>query len=87
VVETFLDGLDTRIGRTCGQCLEQYGAGEPYLPLLDAIGRLCRDPTQPGALAALQRSAPTWVAALPGLTTALARATAAPSRTRMLLSY
>ena len=29
-----------RVGR--GQCLEQYGTGEAYLPVLEAIGRLCR---------------------------------------------
>lgn len=26
-----------------GQCVEQYGAGEPYLPVLEALGRLCQD--------------------------------------------
>jgi DNA-binding winged helix-turn-helix (wHTH) protein len=25
-----------------GQCLEQCGRGEPYLPVLEALGRLCR---------------------------------------------
>lgn len=32
----FLDslGASTRIG--CGQCVEQYGAGEPYMPVLEA---------------------------------------------------
>ena len=30
-----------RIGR--GQCLEQYGTSEAYLPVLEAIGRLCRE--------------------------------------------
>jgi len=29
------------IGR--GQCIEHYGAGEAYLPLLKAFGRLCRE--------------------------------------------
>ena len=33
-----------RIGR--GQCLEQYGTGEAYLPVLEAIGRLCREQPQ-----------------------------------------
>src|SRR6185503_5292833 len=33
-----------RVGR--GQCLEQYGTGEAYLPLLEAIGRLCRNEQQ-----------------------------------------
>ena len=31
-----------RVGR--GQCIEQYGAGEAYLPILEALGRLGRDP-------------------------------------------
>ena len=26
-----------------GQCLEQYGEGEAYLPVLEALGRLARD--------------------------------------------
>jgi predicted ATPase len=37
VVEAFFDGLDPAILRTRGQCREQYGAGEPFLPLLDAL--------------------------------------------------
>ena len=28
-----------------GQCVEQYGAGEPYLPLLDALGNCVAVPT------------------------------------------
>src|SRR5262249_39107584 len=31
-----------RIAR--GQCAEHYGEGEPYLPLLEALGQLCRGP-------------------------------------------
>jgi predicted ATPase len=27
-----------------GQCIESYGPGEPYLPVLEALGRLCREP-------------------------------------------
>ncbi|HEV8718818.1 MAG TPA: winged helix-turn-helix domain-containing protein, partial [Candidatus Binatia bacterium] len=27
-----------------GQCIEHYGAGEAYLPILAAVGRLCRAP-------------------------------------------
>ena len=34
------DGWEGWIGRR--QCIEQYGAGEAYLPLLDACGRLGR---------------------------------------------
>lgn len=43
VVEAFLASLGNaeapRIAR--GQCIEYHGAGEAYLPVLDALGRLC----------------------------------------------
>ena len=52
---------------TSGQCVEQYGAGEPYLPLLEATTNLCRGPAGEQCLAALRRYAPTWLAHLPGL--------------------
>ena len=45
-----LDG-SIRIGR--GQCLEQYGTSEAYLPVLEAIGRLCRE----------DQGSPTWSSA------------------------
>jgi hypothetical protein len=31
----------SRVGR--GQCIQHYGAGEAYLPILEALGRLGRD--------------------------------------------
>ena len=54
-----------RIGR--GQCVEHYGAGEAYLPVLEAFGRLCRQPGGDRALQILTRYAPTWVAQMPSL--------------------
>jgi predicted ATPase len=50
-----------------GQCIEQYGVGEPYLPVLEALGRLCR--TQNGRLmkTGLAQYAPTWLAQMPAL--------------------
>jgi DNA-binding winged helix-turn-helix (wHTH) protein/Tfp pilus assembly protein PilF len=51
-----------------GQCVEQYGAGEPYLPVLEALTALCR---RDKALAELIRSvAPTWLLQLPWLASA-----------------
>jgi DNA-binding winged helix-turn-helix (wHTH) protein len=42
--QAFLDFVaeegTARVGR--GQCIEQYGAGEPYMPVLEALGRLGR---------------------------------------------
>jgi DNA-binding winged helix-turn-helix (wHTH) protein len=51
-----------------GQCVEQYGAAEPYLPVLEALTALCR---RDAALAELIRTvAPTWLLQLPWLSTA-----------------
>ncbi|MDM0002642.1 AAA family ATPase [Variovorax sp. J22P240] len=56
-----------------GQCVEQHGAGEPYLPLLEALGTLCR---ADAALSALLRSvAPTWLMQLPWLSNEAERET------------
>ena len=51
-----------------GQCVEHYGSGEPYLPVLEALAELCRsDSTCPALLRAV---APTWLLQLPWLSTA-----------------
>ena len=50
-----------------GQCIEQYGAGEPYLPVLDALGRLCRGPLGASLLPILRQHAPMWLLQLPAL--------------------
>src|SRR5262252_6591946 len=50
-----------------GQCAEHYGAGESYLPVLEALGQLSRGPAGPALLAALRRYAPMWLVQLPGL--------------------
>ena len=69
LVDRFLDQVRTsepvRIGQ--GQCVEQYGSGEAYLPLLEALGQLCREPGGEQVLAVLHRHAPTWLAQMPGL--------------------
>jgi DNA-binding winged helix-turn-helix (wHTH) protein len=50
-----------------GQCVEQYGAGEPYLPVLEALGRLCRGAEGAPFLACLRQYAPSWMAQMPAL--------------------
>ena len=55
-----------------GQCVEQYGAGEPYLPVLEAVSELCRRDS--GAAAMLRAVAPTWLMQLPWLSTTDERA-------------
>ena len=58
-------GSPVRIAR--GQCVEQYGEGEPYLPVLEALGQLSGGPSHQEVLAALRRYAPLWLVQLPGL--------------------
>jgi hypothetical protein len=41
------------IGR--GQCVEQYGAGEAYLPLLEALSQLCHGPAAETVIAHLRQ--------------------------------
>lgn len=50
-----------------GQCVEQFGAGEPYLPLLEALDALTRH--EPECAALLRQVAPTWLVQLPWLVT------------------
>jgi DNA-binding winged helix-turn-helix (wHTH) protein/predicted ATPase len=69
LVEAFLARIapteTLRIGR--GQCIEQYGTGETYLPLLEALGRLGRAPGGDEVVRVLKRHAPTWLVQLPSL--------------------
>ncbi len=70
LVEAFLDEAAARnnIWTARGQCLEQYGAGEPYLPVLDALSRLCREPGRARVVELLHKHAPTWLAQMPWIT-------------------
>jgi hypothetical protein len=52
-----------RLGR--GQCLDHHGAGEAYLPVLEALGQLCRGPQGAPLVAQLAQYAPTWLLQMP----------------------
>ena len=52
-----------RLGR--GQCLHHHGAGEAYLPVLEALGQLCRGPQGAALVAQLAQYAPTWLLQMP----------------------
>ncbi len=52
-----------------GQCVEQYGAGEPYMPVLEALSRLGQEPGGARVIELLNRFAPTWLAQMPALQT------------------
>jgi DNA-binding winged helix-turn-helix (wHTH) protein/predicted ATPase len=53
-----------------GQCLEQYGAGEAYLPVLDGFSRLARGPDGERIVALLRQHAPEWLIEFPALLSA-----------------
>jgi DNA-binding winged helix-turn-helix (wHTH) protein/predicted ATPase len=62
-----IGGLE-RICIARGQCLEHYGAGEPFLPVLEGFSRLIRQRSSVTEL--LRRHAPTWLAQMPGVISA-----------------
>src|SRR5215470_1812008 len=74
VVEAFVNQASTvnnlLIAR--GQCLEQYGAGEAYLPVFDSFSGLAKEY---GSLIVetLRQHAPSWLAQMPTLATAADR--------------
>ncbi|HSX83545.1 MAG TPA: AAA family ATPase, partial [Candidatus Saccharimonadia bacterium] len=72
-----------------GQCIEQYGAGEAYLPLLEALGQMGRTPDGPQLVTLLHQQAPSWLLQLPALLSppeyeALQRYAGGTTRERML---
>ena len=75
------------IGR--GQCIEHFGAGEAYLPVLAALGQLGQESGGERLVALLDRYAPTWLIQMPALLSpthldALQRKTLGATRERML---
>lgn len=90
---TLIDGFIAGLGPALvarGQCIEQYGAGEPYLPVFEALAGMCRaDATLVPMLRAI---APTWLLQLPWLTgeaerDSLRRELAGSSPDRMLREF
>jgi len=72
-----------------GQCIEQHGAGEAFLPVLDALGRLARRTGGARLIELLRTYAPMWLAQLPSFIEgeeleALQRKVQGASRERML---
>jgi predicted ATPase/DNA-binding winged helix-turn-helix (wHTH) protein len=62
-----------------GQCIEHYGAGEAYLPLLEALGRGGRQPGGERLVSCLRQYAPTWLGHLPALCRPDERAAVSPA--------
>jgi DNA-binding winged helix-turn-helix (wHTH) protein/predicted ATPase len=70
---TLVDAFVARVTATAevwlgrGQCIEQYGAGEAYLPLLEALGHIGRGPEGGHLVELLRQQAPSWLLQLPAL--------------------
>ncbi len=91
LVEAFLRRPDTRteVRTTQGRCVEQYGTGEAYLPILEALEHLAGEVGTDRMREVLLRYAPAWMAQLPWLAhdadaESMRRATAEGSAQRML---
>jgi DNA-binding winged helix-turn-helix (wHTH) protein/predicted ATPase len=91
IVQAFLEQVTRvpglRVAR--GQCLEQYGAAEAYLPVLDGFSRLCRSRGGTQVLDILRQEASAWLVQMPSLVPQSERETlraqvAATTRERML---
>ena len=50
-----------------GRCIEHYGVGEAYLPILDALTQLHTEEQRSVLIPLLQQHAPTWLTQLPSL--------------------
>lgn len=62
-IPTWEEGAAPLIGQ--GQCIDQLGEGEAYLPILEALDRLARGPEGERVQEQLKRYAPTWRMQLP----------------------
>jgi len=69
LVETFVEKVsaDSDVWIATGQCLEHFGEGEAYFPVLEALSRLCEQPGHERLTQILRRQAPTWLAQMPSL--------------------
>jgi DNA-binding winged helix-turn-helix (wHTH) protein/tetratricopeptide (TPR) repeat protein len=91
VVEAFLaDAANVNALRVAhGVCVEHYGAGEPYLPLMEAMTRLCLQQEGADVVSLLRQHAPTWLAQMPSVVSAaelraLQRQASSVTKERML---
>ena len=70
---TLVDSFVTRLPATQlpwigrGQCVAQYGAGEAYLPILEALSQIGRQPGGDRLVTQFKHYAPSWLRQLPAL--------------------
>jgi predicted ATPase/DNA-binding winged helix-turn-helix (wHTH) protein len=94
VIDAFLARVagDDRVWVVSGQCIEHYGTGEPYFPILEAVERLCHLPGNERFVAVLRQYAPMWLVQMPSLISAaeqkrLRRALQGTTSDRMLREF
>ncbi len=69
VVDVFVAqaSLEKQLWFGRGQCVQHYGEGESYLPILQALMQMCRAADGARVLALLRRYAPGWLVQMPGI--------------------
>jgi DNA-binding SARP family transcriptional activator/predicted ATPase len=94
IIESFVSQLGSagHAAVAHGQCVEHRGAGEPYLPVLEALARLCRQERGRDIVPLLARQAPMWLAQMPWLLPdreleVIRRRIAGATRERMLREF
>lgn len=86
LVDAFVTQLASESGFTLlrGQCVEHYGTGEAYLPILEALGRVGAAGDAAPFARLLERHAPSWLPHLPAFHTAAAGGKTASSQATSL---
>ncbi len=69
LIDAFVEGArpQGKVWVARGTCIEQYGSGEAYFPVLDALGSVCRGRHGDRVVEILIRHAPTWLVQMPAL--------------------
>jgi hypothetical protein len=65
LAQSFLQAVNSDVWVVTGQCVEQYGRGEPYLPIIEGLERLIRDSRYPDAIRVVEAHARSWFEAVP----------------------
>lgn len=66
LVDHFLRPLQSAVAVGRGRCLQQFGGGEPYLPVFESLDHLSRS-LGPRLVSILRTHAPTWLLHMPSL--------------------
>jgi len=68
LIDMFLNRIGADgAGALRARCVEYFGEGEGYLPLMEALTERCRAPQGAALIAALRQRAPTWLVHMAGL--------------------